>query len=365
MLLKNYSSTASSASSPSLSLPNHVPIAYSTRGGFPENVFYGSFAVVDRSGKLVASAGDVAAPIFTRSALKPFQALPLVSHASFPQFKLTPQETALLCASHNGEEKHAAAASAMLARIALTDAALQCGSHVPYWYQTNDQRPEAGRRWNSLFHNCSGKHSGMLLYATVLGVAHEQYLDPKHPVQLAIRESVAYACGVESAESMPWGTDGCSAPNYAVPLAGLARAFAWMTREEPDPRYGNAGRVLFNAMASHPDMVSGEGRNDLALAVAGRGDLGVAAGPGDWIAKVGADGVQTLASKKRGIGIAAKVSDGNQKALMVAFCAALEQLQMMDDVAREALADWRTVSIKSIRGVEVGRIEPYVQLTMH
>ncbi len=338
------------------SLPNHVPIAYSTRGGFPENVFYGSFAVVDNSGKLVASAGDVASPMFTRSALKPFQALPFVSHPSFAKFNLTPQETALLCASHNGEEKHAATAQVMLARIALTDAALQCGSHVPYWYLATEKRPEEGRRWGSYFSNCSGKHSGMLLYANLLGVAHENYLEMTHPVQLAIRDAVAYACGVDNAASMPWGTDGCSAPNYAVPLAGLARAFAWMTRDDADTKYGRAGGVLFNAMATHPDFVSGEARNDLALAVAGRGD---------WIAKVGADGIQTLASKKRGIGIAAKVSDGNQKALMVAFCAALEQLGMMDDVAREALRDWRTVSIKSIRGVEVGRVEPYVQLKMH
>jgi L-asparaginase II len=337
-------------------MPKHVPIAYSTRGGFPENIFYGSFAVVDRDGKLVASAGDVVTPVFTRSALKPFQALPLASHSGFAQFNLTPEETALLCSSHNGEEKHAAAAKAMLARVALTEAALQCGSHAPYWYLAMDKRPQEGQRWNSLFHNCSGKHSGMLLYATLLGAERDHYLQWDHPVQQAIRNAVAYACGVEDSSAMPWGTDGCSAPNYAVPLAGLARAFAWMTREGADSKYAEAGRVLFDAMARHPEMVSGEARNDLAIAQAGRGD---------WIAKVGADGVQTLASKSRGLGIAAKVSDGDQKALMVAFCSVLEQLGMMDDAARTALKNWRTVSIKSIRGVEVGRMEPYVALHMH
>ncbi|MGL4233628.1 MAG: asparaginase [Casimicrobium sp.] len=334
-------------------LPKHVPIAYTTRGGYVENVFYGSFAVVDRDGKLVAHAGDVETPIFTRSSLKPFQALPLVSHPRFADFKLTLAETALLCSSHNGEEKHADAAKAMLARVQLSDAALQCGSHAPYWFQANDKRPEEGKRWNSLFHNCSGKHSGMLLYANVLGATTENYLDYDHPVQQAIRESVAYACAVADARTMPWGTDGCSAPNYAVSLAGLARAFAWMTREQGDAKYGASGARLFEAMAKHPDMVSGEGRNDLALSLAGRGD---------WIAKVGADGVQTLASRSRGIGIAAKVSDGNQKALMAAFCAALEQLGMMDDVSRQALGDWASAPIKSIRGVEVGRIEPHLIL---
>ncbi len=336
-----------------VNLAKHVPIAVSTRGGHVENIFYGSLAVVDRAGTLLAHAGDVETPIFTRSALKPFQALPLVSHPRFAAFKLSSAETALLCASHNGEEKHARAAKALLARIALTDEALQCGAHVPYWFQANDKRPEEGKRWSSLFHNCSGKHSGMLLYANLIGVAHENYLHSNHPVQLAICEAVAYACGVSDPATMPWGTDGCSAPNYAVSLASLARAFAWMTRAEMDTRFGDAGKTLFDAMATNPDMVSGEGRNDLALSLAGRGD---------WIAKVGADGVQTLASRSRGIGIAAKVSDGNQKALMVAFCAALEQLDLMDEGARQALSKWAQVPIKSIRGVEVGRLEPHLLL---
>lgn len=337
-------------------LPSHVPIAYTTRGGNVENVFYGSFAVVDRNGKLVASAGDATTPMFTRSALKPFQALPLVSHPKFADYEISLPETALLCSSHNGEERHAAAAKAMLARLALTDAALQCGSHAPYWFLANDKRPPEGQRWNSYFHNCSGKHSGMLLYAHLLGATSEDYLAQNHPVQRAIAEAVAYACGVPDPATMPWGTDGCSAPNYAVPLAGLARGFAWMTRAAADPRYGLAGGELFKAMAAHPEMVSGEGRNDLALSNAGRGD---------WIAKVGADGVQTLASRERGLGIAAKVSDGNQKALMVAFCAALEQLDMLDEAAREALATWARVPIKSIRGVEVGGFEPHLQLNLH
>jgi L-asparaginase II len=341
------------AAFPHLVLPKHVPIAHTTRGGFPENVFYGSLAVVDRDGKLVASTGDVNAPIFTRSALKPFQALPFAAHPRFADYKLSLAETALLCSSHNGEDVHADAAKAMLVRLGLTDAALQCGSHAPYWYQANDKRPEEGRRWNSYFHNCSGKHSGMLLYAALIAADKGHYLDNDSAVQTSIRDAVAYACDVADSASMPWGTDGCSAPNYAVSLTGLARAFAWMTRDDIDAKFGRAGQHLFHAMATHPEMVSGEGRNDLALARAGRGD---------WIAKVGADGVQTLASKSRGLGIAAKVSDGNQKALMVAFCDALRQLDMLDSHAASALDSWINVPIKSIRGVEVGRFEPNIKL---
>ena len=334
-------------------LPKHAPIAVSTRGGYPENVFYGSVAVVDRSGKLIASVGDVEAPIFTRSALKPLQALPLVAHPRFAEYGLTPKEIALLCSSHNGEAIHAETAERLLAKIGLTDADLQCGNHAPYWYKSNNQRPEEGKRWSAYFHNCSGKHSGMLLQAKLLAASTETYLEPENAVQQRIREAVAYATGAANPALMPWGTDGCSAPNFAVPLKGLAHAFAWLSRTEDDARYGSAPRKLFEAMATHPEMVSGEGRNDLALATAGRGD---------WATKVGADGVQTLASRSRGIGIAAKLRNGNGDALMVAFCAVLEQLNMLDDETRTVLAPWAGQSIKSVRGIEVGQLQPHLVL---
>ena len=337
----------------SFDLPKHVPIAVSTRGGYPENVFYGSVAVVDRSGKLIASVGDVDAPIFTRSALKPLQALPLVANPRFAEYGLTAKEIALLCSSHNGEAIHAETAERLLAKIGLTDADLQCGNHAPYWYKWNNQRPEEGKRWSSYFHNCSGKHSGMLLQAKLLAASTKTYLEPENAVQQLILEAVAYATGAANPAAMPWGTDGCSAPNFAVPLKGLAHAFAWLSRSEDDARYGSAPRKLFEAMAAHPEMVSGEGRNDLALSTAGRGD---------WATKVGADGVQTLASRSRGIGIAAKLSNGNGDALMVAFCAVLEQLNMLDASARAVLAPWAGQSIKSVRGIEVGRLQPHLRL---
>ena len=334
-------------------LPKHVPIAFSTRGDAVENVFYGSIAVVDRDGALIAHCGDVEYPMFTRSSLKPLQALPLVANPRFAEYGLSLKEIALLCSSHNGEPVHAETAERLLAKVGLTEAALQCGVHEPYWYKWNNARPEAGRKWNSLFHNCSGKHSGMLLQAKLLAAATETYLEPTNPVQLAIRDAVAYACGEADPAAMVCGTDGCSAPNYAVSLTHLARAFAWLARPEEDARYGAAPRVLFDAMSLHPEMVSGEGRNDLALSKAGRGD---------WATKVGADGVQTLASRSRGIGIAAKVSDGNIKALMMAFGSVLEQLDMLDVAARAELASWIDVPIKSVRGIEVGRLEPHVLL---
>jgi len=332
-------------------LPRHAPIVVTTRGDHTENLHYGSFAVVDREGRLLAGHGDVDFPVFTRSALKPLQAVPLVSHPRFDELALTPAEIALLCASHNGESRHVDTARSLLARAALSEAALQCGIHAPYWYAHNDGRPPADARWSSLHHNCSGKHAGMLLLAWLSGAATSNYLDPNHPVQVAIARAVAHACGVAEVSAMPCGTDGCSAPNYALPLAALARGAAWLTRAEPDAVYGAAPQRIFAAMAAHPEMVSGEGRHDLDLALAGAGD---------WIAKVGAEAVQIVACRSRGLAVAVKIADGSPRALTVATCAVLDRLGLLDEPRRARLSRWAEVPIRSIRGVEVGRMAPLV-----
>jgi L-asparaginase II len=203
-----------------------------------------------------------------------------------------------------------------------------------------------------LHHNCSGKHTGMLLLATALGEPMTGYLNTDHPVQRAITASVSHFTGVPP-EKLVRGTDGCSAPNYAVPLPALATAFARLTLAEPDALYGQGPQRVAQAMCAHPEMVSGQGRNDLALARAGRGD---------WVCKVGADGVQAIASCSRGVALAAKVSDGNLKALMVAVVSVLEQLGWLDAEARAALAEFTPPPMKNAAGLEVGQMVPVVKL---
>ena len=332
--------------------PQHVPIAISTRGGIAENVHYGSLAVVDAQGKLVASVGDVQTPLFTRSALKPFQAMPLIAQTC-DRYGLGDADIALLCASHSGEPMHVERAAALLAKIGAGESSLACGSHVPFFFSTNGVTPEPGARFTSLHHNCSGKHTGMLLLAHALGAQHIGYLDTSHPVQQEIARSVSHFSGVP-VDRLVRGTDGCSAPNYALPLRSLAHAFARLTRDEPDPVYGTAPQRIARAMSRHPELVSGQGRNDLALMRAGRGD---------WVSKVGADGVQVLASFSRGIGIAAKVSDGLLPPLMVAFVSAMEQLGWLDDDSRTALTSLIPPPLKNAAGIEVGEMRAVLELT--
>jgi L-asparaginase II len=332
-------------------LPRHVPLTVAFRGGHPENIHYGSLAVVDAEGRLLASVGDVESPLFTRSALKPFQAMPLIARSA-ERDQLDDADIALLCASHSGEPQHVERVAALLARIGAGEADLACGSHVPFFFAATQQSPEPGARFTRLHHNCSGKHTGMLLLAHALSQPLTGYLDPQHPVQQAIAASVSHFCGVPVGQLVR-GTDGCSAPNYAVPLRALAHGFARLTLDQADAVYGNAPIRTARAMSRHPELVSGQARNDLALMRAGRGD---------WVSKVGADGVQALASFSRGIGIAAKVSDGGLAPLMVAVVSALEQLGWLDSQHRAALTSLIPPPLKNAAGIEVGEMRAVLKL---
>lgn len=329
----------------------HTTRGYPDRGHTVENTHMGSVAVVDTQGTLLWSAGDPDALTFTRSALKPFQALPFVLADGPARFGLSSGELALLCASHSGEAKHLAGVQAILAKIGLDETALACGCAAPLYYDSVGLAAPA-TAWRPLHHNCSGKHSGFLAWCRLHDVAHQDYVDPAHPLQQAVRRTLADTVGMGES-SMPTGMDGCSAPNYALPLSRLAHLFARLGSGAADPVLGAAMGDLRDAMVGHPDLVSGEARCDLAY---------MRAGGGDWVSKVGADGVQAIGIASLGIGIAVKIADGAPRALHTACYAVLDQLGLLDDERRAVLGHYRQPALKNVRGAVVGDIRPAVHL---
>ena len=171
-------------------------------------------------------------------------------------------------------------------------------------------------------------------------------------MQQALRREVARAAGL-APEQLKAGVDGCSAPNFAMPLVHLARAYARLASGAADTEFGESFAALSAAMTAHPELVSGTGRNDLAFMRAGRGD---------WVTKVGADGVQAFASKSRGQAFALKISDGSKVALHAATVAVLDQLGWMDARQREELRPWRAEAIANGRGTHVGDRKPVFTL---
>ncbi len=326
----------------------HVPLIELTRNGTLECQHIGSVAVVNAQGKLLAHAGDAHWLTFSRSTLKALQALPFVEAGGPQQFNFNTEQIALLCASHNGEALHVAHVDQMLDKAGLTYQALRCGCHVPGLFTLLDIAPPPDLKFDERHNNCSGKHAGFLAYCVQHGHSIDDYIDPAHPLQQAIRRDVARAVGMD-ANDLKMGIDGCSAPNYALPLAHLARGYARLASGARDAEFGQSFALLGEAMTAHPDMVSGTGRNDLAFMRAGRGD---------WVTKVGADGVQVVGSKSRGEALAIKLMDANKPALFAATVEALDQLGWLDDAQRAELKPWRAQRIVNARGLLVGQRLP-------
>jgi len=311
-----------------VSLPHagaHVPLAVETRGRVVESVHYGAVAVVDRQGNIVYRAGDPDLLTFTRSALKPLQALPFVIAGGLERFGFSGPQTALLCASHSGEPRHVAAVADMLAKSGSSADELQCGTHAPGFYEARGEIPPPPP-YSPLAHNCSGKHAGMLAYCVLCGAPKATYLALDHPLQIAIRRAVAEFTQVPEAELVA-AVDGCSAPNYAVPLSALARAYARLATADRDTAYGDAPRRL-----------------------------------ADWITKIGAEGVQAIGVRSHGLGIAIKVADGQKRGLYPAIVAVLDALGLLDAEGREALAALGRRTVRNYRGLVTGEVESTVVL---
>jgi L-asparaginase II len=332
-------------------MSDFVPLAEVLRGDSVESIHHGAVAVVDTSGKLLAEAGHPHRVTYTRSSCKPFQAMPMVAAGGVERYGLTQDELAVMCASHNGEDIHETAVRSILEKIGCRESDLLCGSHVPYKFKSNGIFVSDTLDFSPVFNNCSGKHSGMLAYSKMLDAPLEQYLDVGHPVQRNIRKCVSHVTGTPD-ENIRWGTDGCSAPNIALPLSGLALAFARLTLASDDV-YGNAPARIFEAMTSNPRMVSGKGRGDLAIMEAGKGD---------WVSKVGGEAVKGIGIRSRGWGIAIKVGDGSTRSLVAIAVEVLRQLGLLDDVTGTPLESFARPELRNHRDMVTGYIKPVVKL---
>ncbi len=319
-----------------------------TRGGTLENQHFGSIAVVDTRGRLRRFAGDPHWLTFTRSTLKALQALPFLQAHGPAHFGFSLKHIAMLCASHNGEAMHVQAAQDMLERTGQTYRALRCGCHVPYHYELEGKTPAPGETFDERYNNCSGKHAGFVAYCVQHGLSLDDYESVDHPLQQSIRRDVALAVGLDP-NDLKLGIDGCSAPNYAMPLSKLAYGYARLASGAQDTPFGESFAQLSQAMTHHPDLVSGLGRNDLAF---------MRAGGGDWVSKVGADGVQVVGSKSRGEAFAIKIISADKPALFAASVEVMEQLGWLDDAQRTLLRPWRAQPLINARGIRVGERRP-------
>ncbi|MFJ3640538.1 asparaginase [Streptomyces sp. NPDC090108] len=290
------------AAAPVVREPLHAPVAHVVRGGVVEGVHHGSVVVLDADGRVGFQLGDIEAAFYPRSALKPVQAVAML-RAGLP---LDGGELlSLAAASHSGEERHLDGARRLLGLAGLTEDDLRNVPDMPYDPVERDIWVRDGRTPDRLAQNCSGKHAAMLWTAKVNGWSLEDYLDPAHPLQRAVAETVEDLTGQRVAGVT---VDGCGAPLFSISLHGLARALARITTAAP----GTPEARVADAMREHAELASGKRRDVAAL---------MRAVPG-LLAKDGFEGVE-VAALPDGRAVAVKIADGNDRARVPVAAAAL------------------------------------------
>lgn len=267
-------------------------LAEYVRDGIVESKHFGHLIALDASGAPALIKGDPNALIYPRSAIKSIQASAMVRKGLVQEVR----NLALICASHSGAKAHQDGAFEILRGAGLTESSLQCVVDRPLGIA---ERKEWGdKEPTRLAMNCSGKHAGMLATCVVNNWPVESYLDPAHPLQIAIREELENLSGEKMAHTT---FDGCGAPLFLMSMRGLANAFYNLAISK-DPVH----RQVVDACLAFPEMVAGNGRGDTEL---------MKLVPGLFM-KIGAEGVQA-AFLPDGRTVVFKVSDGSDRAHQV------------------------------------------------
>ena len=329
-------------------------LAEVVRGEVVESVHRGHLIVVSGDGETIFSKGNPEIVTFIRSSGKPFQAFPVLTSGAAERFGFLDAEIALACGSHSGEKIHTETAAKMLAKIGFGEADLRCGSQIPFNEKLAEAMLIAGEKPTQLHNNCSGKHAAMLALAKHLNADSKTYDDLKNPVQQAILQVVSLFTDVP-ANRISIGIDGCAAPNFALPVSAMAKSFARLVFPPKtfDAETREACRRIVSAMMSHPEMIGGTERLDTIIMKAARGRI---------ISKIGAEGVYVagiLPSErwKKGLGIAVKIEDGDDKrARAVVTIELLRALGVIDETNDARLREYSPIAIKNRRGDTVGEV---------
>lgn len=332
------------------------------RGNTIESVHSGHLAIVDADGEMISSLGEPETVTFMRSAAKPFQAVSFIESGAAERFDLTEREIAIACGSHNGEPAHTEAAASILRKINLTEADLRCGAHDPFNQKLAREMIARGENPTQLHNNCSGKHAAMLAFAKSINADCATYEAAENPIQQRIFETIKTFSGLPESE-IGVGIDGCSVPNFAVPLKTMAQMYARLVLPPKsfDLELREACRRVVAAMMSFPEMIGGSltERLDTEIMRAARGQI---------VSKIGAEGVYcagVLPSPrfKRGLGIALKIYDGeDRRARPVATLEILRQLGILTIENSDVLRNFARLQINNWRGEKVGEVVPNFRL---
>lgn len=315
-----------------------------TRGYRVESIHCAEISVINNEGHEILGTENTSLKTYLRSSAKPFQATVLLDTKTDVFYGIPDEWIALTCASHNGEEIHANIVRSFLKKIGLDDSALQCGTHVPLVFTFGGYSGHVQESYSPAYHNCSGKHTGMLAVCRHLEKNVKTYLQFEHPVQKMILKKIEKYSGEKD---IHLALDGCTAPVFYVSVRGMARMYMHLAMGSDD----NIERIR-TIMTDYPYLIAGKGRFDTQIMEICKGKIA---------AKVGAEGVQGCAVKHpdgRRFGINIKIHDGNRRALAPLLIETLLSLDALTDTEIELLKPFHRPELRNHAGHIIGEIRP-------
>ena len=317
----------------------------SSRNMIIENMYRGSVVMIGAGGRIKAYCGDSHQMTYLRSAAKPLMTTALLESGAAQAFGLSEAELAVTCGSHIGAPEHVEAVLGILNKLGLKEDDLALGADLSLNVKLREQRLADHVEPRKAFHNCSGKHAGMLALCLHMGWDTAEYQAKEHPVQQMLLSTVADLCGLAPGDIM-LGVDGCGVPVHGMPLYHMALGYYNLcnSNQLADAR-GKAAKDVLAAMSEHPSMVSGDGQfcTELMRSTEGR-----------VIGKLGADGIYCTAEREGGWAMAIKIEDGNVAAIPAVVIRAFRQMNILAEGEHQSLRHFAVREILNCHGEKVG-----------
>jgi L-asparaginase II len=290
---------------------------------------------VGRDSKIKHSVGDTGFVTFLRSSAKPIQLIPVIENGIDEKYGLTHREATVMAGSHRAEDFHIKALEGIMEKIGIKEEELVCLPTYPLSTASKEEIIKANKPKRRIYHNCSGKHLGILAQCKYFGYDVKNYWDISNPAQQEILKHISIIADYP-AERIGIGTDGCGVPVFAMPLKYLANAYMRMACPDliEDEKIRKAVIKISNYMNEYHEMVS----NTNLLCSILLEDKNI-------IAKGGAKGVYCFGLKQEGLGIAIKIMDGSEDEWPFIAASILEQINYSNKNTIKRLHDVFTMDI--------------------
>lgn len=298
------------------------------RADILECVHYGSVCVVDKEG-ITASVGDTDWTCFYRSASKPIQSLPVLIHGLDKKYGLTEEETALFSGSHWGDQEHVRVLESIMDKTGLKEEQMIMLPTYPNRITEKERLLKNHMPPRKIYHNCSGKHLGMMLLARELEGDVSEYWVRTGRTQQEILEIISMMTDV-AVKDIKIGVDGCGVPVYAVPFHAIADSYLRLVCPEliKDPVLRRAVEQNVNMIHKYPHMIAGK---DVVCSVLASSE--------DLLGKSGAMGVYAIGIRSLGVGIAAKIMDGSHDEFAAVVQRVFEELGYVNPEVTQKLEE--------------------------